>query len=169
MYAMYMYVKGDKTGVFEGSSINKGHEKWIELLGFHHELTAPIDSSSLRATGRTQLGVVRIRKPVDSSTPLFYQSAFQHEVLPEVKIEFYTSGTTGVGAKYFEVTLKDALVAKTEVHFWPDLGQKTDPFQQNTQVVEMAYQKVSWSASSFDLKGTKLAGPKTVDIEVKEL
>jgi len=169
MYSVYMSVKGEKTGQFEGSSINKGHEKQIEILGYQHQLTAPVDTNSLRAAGRTQLGVVKIRKPIDASTPLFYQSGFLHEVLTEVKIEFFTSGTTGVGAKYLEVILKDALVAKTEVYFWPDLGQRNDPFQLNTQIVEMAYQKISWSASSFDLKGGKITGPKNVEIDLKEL
>jgi type VI secretion system secreted protein Hcp len=169
MYSVYMSVKGEKTGQFEGSSGNKGHEKQIEILGYQHELKAPIDTNSLRSAGRTQLGLVRIRKPIDASTPLFYQASFLHEILTEVKIEFFTSGTTGVGTKYLEVILKDALVAKTEVLFWPELGNRSDPFQLNTQTVEFAYQKINWSASSFDLKGGKIVGPKTVDIDVKEL
>jgi type VI secretion system Hcp family effector len=171
MFSIYLHVKGDKSGVFEGSSVNKGHEKWIEVLGYNQGLTAPIDTNSLRGSGRAVLSPMRIRKPIDASTPVIYQAAFMHENLPEVKVEFYTAGATGVGVKYLEVILKDAYISKSEINFAPELGgrEQTNVHDHNTQVVEFVFEKISWSASSFDRKGIKILGPKTTEVNVKDL
>lgn len=172
-YAIYMYIKGKQSGEVVGFSSNKDHAKWIEVLGFEHAMHAPMDLGQHQASGRVQCGVVKVRKPIDVATPVLFQALSTRELLTEVKFEFWGAGSTKVGSKYLDITLNDAVISKCSMNFWPDrptLQGSSDSKGEilNTQVIEIGYQKIAWSATSFDITGLKVAGPKTAEVSINQ-
>lgn len=185
-YSIYMEIKGKKSGLITGYSSNKMHEKWIEVLGYEHTIVAPMDLGSHQSSGRVQNGVISVRKPIDVATPVLFQALAEHELLETVKFEFWGSGSTAVGNKFLDVVLYDALVTHCEMHFWPEKPMTTGGGALETgkgammggigggseilctQVIKIGYQKITWEATSFDIKGLKVAGPKKAEVAINQ-
>ena len=64
---------GQQQGAFEGPVTTKGYEKSVEVDVSAHAIVSPRDAASGLPTGKRQHKPFTITKPVDKTTPLFYQ------------------------------------------------------------------------------------------------
>jgi|GEM_PF-2111771 len=113
----YVTVTGSKQGKFKGSSLQKGQEGKIEGLRFTFEVTSPRDVATGQVSGKRQYKPIGLIKPIDASSPQFFQALITNEVLPTVLFEFHNVSKMGTEQTYYTIKLTNATVAK--------LGQST--------------------------------------------
>jgi type VI secretion system secreted protein Hcp len=111
-YEFYVTIKGVKQGDFKGESIRAEHAKKIAGLSYSHEITAPRDIASGRASGKRQHGPITFTKEWGASTPMIFQALVNNEVLESVLFEFYNTNDSGEEQIYHKITLSKATVSK---------------------------------------------------------
>lgn len=105
---MYMRVEGITSGLIEGDLAEAGHEGWIEVIGYHHQVYRPVG-------GRTVHCPFRIVKPIDKASPKLMTVLINNEVLVEVKLEFWRmSVSSGILEHWYTITLTNALISSIE-------------------------------------------------------
>lgn len=106
-----MKVTGQKTGVFKGDSLQKGHEDQILVSSYQFELTVPRDAATGQATGRRQFHPLTITKQMNQSSPQLLFAAATGENLTKVEINFFQTTRTGTEVNYYRVTLTNASIS----------------------------------------------------------
>lgn len=117
MEPTWMIVEGSKQGKFESdeSKKRKGLEGAIEVFTYAHEVRSPRDLASGQASGKRQWGPITITKPVDSTSPLFWQACVINEELKKCEIKFFRVTPGGQLEQYFQVTLEKAYIASMKM------------------------------------------------------
>lgn len=138
---------GESSGAYVGGVIQKGREKWIEVIALNHTIESPRDVASGQATGKRRHMPIRARMYYDQSLPMWYMSLVRNESLKTVVIAFFspnklgTAGGTGVETLTYEVKLTNAFVSKLDFEMLnnknPDLTRYENMF-----VSELVYQKI---------------------------
>lgn len=100
-YDVFMKIDG-----IPGESTEEGHEGWIEIESYSHEVGGPIPSDGLRA-GRPDFGDLVIMKQVDVSSPRLYEALCNGKHIPEVILEVCESG--GAGRVFMRYVLRDVI------------------------------------------------------------
>lgn len=111
-YEFYVSIKGKTQGDFSGESIRVEHAKKIAGLSYSHEITAPRDVASGRASGKRQHGPITFTKEWGAATPLIFSALVRNEILETVLFEFYNTSETGEEQLYHKITLTNATVSK---------------------------------------------------------
>lgn len=94
-----------------GPSLREGHEEEIEVHEAHFDMTAPYDPNSLSRRGRVALGMFKVVKHYDKSSPYLKKALFDNKLFDEV--EFSARRIIDEEAKnYLVVTMTDASVVK---------------------------------------------------------
>ena len=106
-----MKITGQKTGVFKGDSVQKGHEDQILVSSFLFELTSPRDAATGLPTGKRSFHPVTITKQVNQSSPQILSAASTNENLKSVVINFWQTTRTGTEVNYYRVTLTNASIS----------------------------------------------------------
>lgn len=109
-----MKVTGQKTGVFKGDSLQKGHTDQIVLSTYSFGITSPRDPASGQATGRRQFQPVTVTKQMNQSSPLFMNAVDTNENLKSVVINFYETTRTGTEVNFYRVTLTNANISEAK-------------------------------------------------------
>ena len=107
-----MKVTGQKTGVFKGDSLQKGHTDQIVLSTYRFGITSPRDPASGQATGRRQFHPVKVTKQMNQSSPQFMNAVDTNENLKSVVINFYETTRTGTLVNFYRVTLTNANISE---------------------------------------------------------
>jgi type VI secretion system secreted protein Hcp len=106
-----MKITGQRTGVFKGDSLQKGHEDQILVSSYQFEVTVPRDAATGQASGRRQFHPVTITKQMNQSSPQLLFAAATSENLTKVVINFFSTTRTGTEVNYYRVTLTNASVS----------------------------------------------------------
>jgi type VI secretion system secreted protein Hcp len=118
-----MSIVGQKTGQFNGD----GRNGKIDVIAVSHEIFSPRDPASGLPTGKRQHKPLTIRKELDKSTPLLYNSLVNNENLTSVTFTFFRGGTG-----FMTVKLTNANVSDIKL-----IG--------GYQEVSFTYQKIEWT------------------------
>jgi type VI secretion system secreted protein Hcp len=100
-------VTGQQQGRFKGS----GRDGTIEAFGYHMAVVAPHDVATGAASGKRQYKAITFKKPLDASSPQFFNAVDRNEVLPTVTIRFVGTDPDGKEADVETVVLTNATVA----------------------------------------------------------
>ena len=111
-----MMVKGQKTGVFKGDSLQKGHQDQIVLSAFALDVVSPRDPASGQATGRRIYKPIMVTKELNQSSPQFMNAVATNENLTTVVINFYQTTRTGTEVNFYRVTLTNAHITEVSQH-----------------------------------------------------
>jgi type VI secretion system secreted protein Hcp len=102
-------------GTIDGEATEKGHEKWITVVGFDSDATAPTAATRGGAgSGKVQLKPIVITKPIDKSTPKLFQALVTGQHLPAVQLDLVRRDGAGGEEVFYTVKLKTVLV--TDLH-----------------------------------------------------
>jgi type VI secretion system secreted protein Hcp len=117
MEPTWMIVEGSKQGKFESdeSKKRKGLEGAIEVFTYEHEVRSPRDPASGHASGKRQWGAITITKPVDSTSPLFWQACVTNEELKKCELKFFRVTPSGQLEQYYSVILDKAYIASVKM------------------------------------------------------
>jgi type VI secretion system secreted protein Hcp len=111
-YEFYVKITGTTQTKIEGECIREGHTDKIAGISYRHEITAPRDINTGRASGARQHGPVIITKEWGAASPQLFQALVTNEELASVEIEFYQTDKKGQAEKYYTVKLIGATVSR---------------------------------------------------------
>ncbi len=127
---MYLWIKGSVSGEIEGEVTKAGLEGYIEVLGYHHQVTTS-------STSHRQHSPLRIIKLVDKSSPILMQALCTNENLDEVALLFYRfNNATSEMGEYYRITLNNARLIEIESH--AQEGGK------HTELLAFEYETITW-------------------------
>jgi type VI secretion system secreted protein Hcp len=127
-----------------GEVIQKGREKFSEVLAFNHEIVSPRDSASGLATGKRQHMPFRCVIPHGSNTPLLFKALSNNEIIPKVEIQFWRPTTIGGEVLYMKYELEN--VSVSSVRPWMPNVKEAAVANFGSQVeVSFVYQKITWT------------------------
>jgi len=128
-----MQLTGENQGTIEGSCEQQGREGTIEVLGYEHDISIPLDSLSGLPTGRRVHAPLTIVKTTDKSSPKLYQALSTNEHLTEVMIRFYLIDKMGTEVHTYTIRLEDGLIVDIRTSY-PRL-----------ESVSFTYRKIRWT------------------------
>jgi type VI secretion system secreted protein Hcp len=98
-----------------GPSERDGHEEEIEIHGVKFLMEAPYDPNSLSKRGKVALGIFRVYKYYDMSSPYLKKALFDNTPMDEVVFSARRT-IEGETSDYLVVTLTDASVMTYELY-----------------------------------------------------
>lgn len=124
----------------QGESAEGGFESWIEVLAYDWGgERAQVHQGGGGRQGRVTYRELRLRKRVDSASPLLFKALDQNEVC-EVTLQLRKTGTGGQLENYMQIELKRALIVglkQGNVEFGGDSPEEEVCF--SYQEVRMTY------------------------------
>src|SRR5579871_3534328 len=97
----YMWLKDDGGANIKGSSTVQGHEGSVEVIGFNHGLSLPVDSQSGRITGSRIHSPMTIEKEFDAVSPYLYKAVAKGQTLQSALLKWYRINDAGQEDVYF--------------------------------------------------------------------
>jgi type VI secretion system secreted protein Hcp len=144
---IYLYIKGEKQGVFAGEE----RDGSIECMYFEHMLTAPRDPSSGVANRNVKHSTIVLRKQVDSTSPMFLQAMESAEVLESVTLKFVQTVTpAGMPPAIYFVRLTNASIS-TFKQFFSDTPSVRYMGWHLLEEISLYYQKIEWGFNEREL------------------
>lgn len=106
MYLMLDGIKGESTA--------KGHEGWIEVLSYNHQMIQPTSQTKSSAGGgtthRTQHGDFQFTKFVDSASPKLYEAVSNGKHIAKGKLDCCRAG--GSAVVFLSIDFQQIVVSK---------------------------------------------------------
>lgn len=127
---MNLWVESEVSGVIDGSVTDAGREGSMQVLGYHHQISAPPDGSNIH-------NPFRIVKNVDEASPLLMQALCNRENLVSVTLKFYRYDDVLGFYEYYRIVLEDARIIQIESHALPSGGF--------TETLSFDYEKITWT------------------------
>jgi len=106
-----MKITGQKTGVFKGDSMQKGHADQIVLSSYLFQVSSPRDPATGLPTGRRVYQPLTVTKQLNQSSPQILNALVTNENLKTVVINFYETTRMGTEVNYYRVTLTNANIS----------------------------------------------------------
>jgi type VI secretion system secreted protein Hcp len=159
----YLKLKGKSAGEVEGSATRKGREGWIEVIAVNHEIVAPRDPASGKATGKRQHKPFIITKELDKATPILYSILCSNEEITDWELQFWSPSDTGDEVQHYTVKLKGATISS--IQFKMHNNRNTELARYNEfEEISYTYKKIEWT---WNVGGAKTAeddwdSPKSV-------
>ncbi len=113
--------------------------KMIECVDFTQEMTAGYDARAARGASPPALGPVRIKKEIDSASPVLARMLTRTE---DCKAEFYffRQTSSGQGAEnYYKIVLDRARIVRIQ-----SSTEERDGRQFPAELIELAYAHIEW-------------------------
>ncbi|WP_371804759.1 type VI secretion system tube protein TssD [Candidatus Lokiarchaeum ossiferum] len=143
---MYLRVSSAVQGDIDGSVTTAGHEGSIQVLGYHHQVTAPPSGGNVHSPLRTVI-------VLDKSSPLLMQALLNRENLDLVELSFYRESAAGVMYEYYRITLNDARLIEKESHSVE--GGET------TEQLAFEYDTITWNWADGNIEYSDSPGDRT--------
>ena len=126
---MNLWVESENSGNIEGSETTAGREGSMQVLGYHHQISASAESTN-------QFYPFRIVKYVDKASPLLMQAMCNRENLENVILRFYRDTGLGNFEEYYRIELVDAKIIQIESHALESGGF--------TETLSFNYMSITW-------------------------
>lgn len=112
--------------------------QWIKVLAFSDGVSAAVSPDARRGS-RPKASEIVVKKPVDQSAPLFYESFAGNQAIPEATFHFFGPGQDGSNLKFYTVTLIGARVTSVTTKYESGAGL--------VQEVRLLTTRIKWSYS----------------------
>ncbi len=161
--SVFLKLTGEKSGEIKGSSVQRGREGLIPVLGLNHSIRVPVDLASGLGAGKRQHQPIIITKEVDQTSPKLDQVLVTNERIKEAILTFYgpfanSPRNPGAEQKLYTITLKKAWITEIQVSLKSMIELKNQPgnFVEN---IFFVYDEIVWhwetpSIESADQWGT---------------
>lgn len=141
----YLQIEG-----IEGESTDAGHEGWIQLKAFSHNVSNETTGQSgggHHTGGRATHSDVVVTKPLDGSSPNLSLACCQGKSMAKATIDLCRSGASGTDVvPYQKVELSDVVITSVA----PLANEATD-FPHET--LSLTYGTISWTYTKTDITG----------------
>ncbi|WP_044042384.1 Hcp family type VI secretion system effector [Caballeronia insecticola] len=147
----YMWLKDDGGSAIKGSVTVQGREGSIEIIGFGHGLTLPVDSGAGKIAGTRIHAPMAIEKEFDAATPYLYKAVAKGQTLESAEIKFYRINDGGKEEVYFKILLEGVKVAGVNPGF---ANTKIASMSQlnHMESVSLMYDNITWHYLDGNIK-----------------
>ena len=151
MLAFVAYLKID--GV-DGEAKETGHEKWIDVLAFSHNIAVPSSAGAVRTSGTPQLAPLRITKMMDKSSPALYDKCSKGSLIPYVYLDC-CKDFGGQLKVFYRVELTNAGIMSVQ-----DFGITAGDIP--TETVSFSYEQIKLIYTEYDEQGSSKGNVETI-------
>jgi type VI secretion system secreted protein Hcp len=129
---IYLKLKDKENKDIEGSCIEKGHEKFIEVMSFSHGVSSPYDPySATSVAGTRHHQSFSLYKALDKSSPLLMQALITGAPMSEFTLELWRNNQ-GIMEQYYTIKLEKAIVISIST-------------QSHTESIAFVFDKITWT------------------------
>ncbi|HAH70799.1 MAG TPA: type VI secretion system tube protein Hcp [Succinivibrionaceae bacterium] len=153
-----------KIDGIDGESSDKGHSKWIEVLGFEHGSVQNIGvGRATDVSGRGQFVPFVFTHLVDKATPKLQQFCMSGQKIAKVQFQVCRA-VAGLQTPVYEITMENVKIAKTQVKSVSSSGNSAslldsfvgaDGVYIPTEAVELVPGKMTWKVTAIKPDNTK--------------
>jgi type VI secretion system secreted protein Hcp len=147
----YMWLKDDGGSPIKGSVSVQGREGSIEIIGFGHGLTLPVDGNAGRITGTRIHAPMSIEKEFDAASPYLYKAVAKGQTLRSAEIRFYRINDAGREENYFTMLLEGVKVAGVHPGFANTKIASMSPLN-HVEAVSLMYDNITWHYLDGNIK-----------------
>lgn len=149
----YMWLTDDGGSDIKGSSTVQGRESSIEVIGFSHGLSLPVDGQSGKITGARVHSPMYIEKEFDASSPYLYKALSKGQTLKSAKLQFYRIDDSGRERIYFTILLEDVKVTGINPGM-PNIKISGMDGVNHIESVSLMYERITWHYADGNIKFT---------------
>lgn len=151
----YLQIKGQKSGIIKGSSVQRGRENKIIVIAASHELISPFDPQSGKPTGLRMHKPFVITKETDRSSPVLYAMFTNNEKIQEWELQFWAPSASGTGQEVqtYSVKLLDARIVSIHFHM-PNTKDPEMLHYPEYEEIAFVYEKIIWTWNEGRIKPT---------------
>jgi type VI secretion system secreted protein Hcp len=148
----YLWLKDDGGAIIKGSVDVTAREHSIEVQGFSHGVTLPVDGATGKITGTRTHMPVSFEKEFDSSSPYLYKAVTSGQTLTSAEFKWYCISDAGQEVEYFNMLFEGVKI----VSVIPGMANiKANNLQTNhVESVTMMYEKVTWKYCDGNVQHT---------------
>ena len=142
-------------GIDGGRTANPGE---IDFSSFSWGCSGQYDIATSKPSGKRRLGPLKVTKPVDVTTPLFFRLLIHNAKIGSMEISYDKPVKGGKQEVYFSVKLTNAAVINQEVS--QNAGEL---IPHPNEVLSFIYEKVEISYKAENADGTLKGAVTTMD------
>lgn len=138
-----LWLKDDGGADIKGSVDVNGREGSIEVLGFNHNVSIPVDGRNGKITGTRTHGVMSLEKEFDSSSPYLYKAVSKGQTLKSGELWWYKINDAGQEVGYFVMNMENIKL----VSISPAMINSKDPAHMHLNHLEsisLMYEIITW-------------------------
>lgn len=128
----------NSAGEIKGTVTKPGLEEAIEILGYQHEVSNPVDAATGLPTGKRQHRPFTITKMLDRASPLLFDTLTKNGTIDELVFLFYRPTAVGTEEHFFTITLEEATISNIRQE------KATGPLSTTLEYVSFTYDKITW-------------------------
>ena len=147
----HLWLKDDGGSIIKGSSTVQGREGSIEIMGFGHGLTLPIDGSTGKITGTRIHAPMNLEKEFDAASPYLYKAVTTGQNLKSAELHWYRINDAGQEEKFFIILLESVKLASINPGM-PNIKHATSG--NPIEVIELLYESITWHYIDGNIKHT---------------
>lgn len=106
----YLWLKDDGGAVIKGSADVQHREGSIEVVGFSHAITLPVDAQTGKITGKRKHAPISFEKDFDSSSPYLFKAVTTGQKLTSAEFKWYRINDAGQEVEYYNMLLEGVTV-----------------------------------------------------------
>lgn len=140
-----------KIDGIDGESVDKKHDKWINLESVSQALSRPMPmgaTGSQRNNSSVSVGEVNITKEGDKSTPKLIEAVCLGKVFKDVKIDLTQSIGNDSRVPYLQWELKNVIVSSYNVGSTPSTGQPP------VETISLNFEEAKWIYTQYGKDGS---------------
>ncbi|MHA6198510.1 Hcp family type VI secretion system effector [Pseudomonas wadenswilerensis] len=150
--AAYISIKGKTQGHITkdaytadsvGNIFREGHEDEILVQEIEHLITAPTDPKNGKPTGERVHQPFTFTCALNKASPMLYQALTHGEELPEVKVRWYRTSSSGHQEFFFTTYFEDAAIVSINTVL-PHVENADNASYTQLITVAISYRKIGW-------------------------
>jgi type VI secretion system Hcp family effector len=143
-----------KLDGIDGQSLDKGHDKWIDVISFSHGAKQNVSiQRGAEVVGRGEFLPFSFTHAVDKATPKIQQFCMNGQKIPKAQFVF-CQAIAGVQTPVYEITLENVKVSRAEVKTI-NAGDQSPLGEQPLEEVDLIAGKMSWKITPIKADNTK--------------
>lgn len=149
----YMWLTDDGGADIRGSSMVIGRERSIEVIGFGHGLSLPIDPRTGKITGVRSHSPMVIEKEFDAASPYLYRAVAGGQTLKSAELKWYRINDAGKEEEYFIMLMEGVKVAAINPGMANVKLAASSPLN-HVESVSLMYSRITWHYKDGNVKFT---------------
>ncbi len=141
----FLFVKGQKQGDINGSSIDPNHQSAIGVISVSHSIVSPTDLATGLPTGQRQHHPLVIVTHIDKATPELYNVLATNENLPAVELDYWKTNSDGSQSMYFKIKLINAQISSINFTDQNSADHPSSDTFGEYEEISFTYQKIEWT------------------------
>ena len=139
----YLFLTDENGKIIRGGVNVRGRENSIEILGYDHCISLPVDDGNGNVTATRHHIPFMIEKEVDSSTPFLYQALTTGKMLRSAELKLYNINYSGQEEEYFNILMENVHVVNISPVMFDIKDRSKEKFN-HMEAVEFRYQTIGW-------------------------